>query len=152
MPCPSQEQLINLAYQRRHYVTRVSGKIGVEVIKSGREPLLNLEEENCLVQHIKVMASCGYGYSRSEVVDMASTYAVALGKRDGDHRFSLMWFHNFIKRWPDLKVRKPRSLEQGQRLRLRRLFHHISKNLTIFRQSMTKRRHLRQFIILMKKV
>ena len=57
------------------------------------------------------MASCGYGYSRSEVVDMASTYAVALGKRDGDHPFSLMWFHNFMKRWPDLKVRKPRSLE-----------------------------------------
>ena len=90
---------------------RVSGKIGVEVIKSGREPLLNLEEENCLVQHIKVMASCGYGYSRSEVVDMASNYAVALGKRDRDHPFSLMWFHNFMKRWPDLKVRKPRSLE-----------------------------------------
>ena len=51
---------------------RVSGKIGVEVIKSGKEPLINLEEENCLVQNIKVMASCGYGYSRSEVVDMAS--------------------------------------------------------------------------------
>ena len=90
---------------------RVSGKIGVEVIKSGREPLLNLEEENCLVQHIKVMASCGYGYSSSKVVDMARTYAVALGKRDGDHLFSPMWFHNFMKRWPDLKVRKPRSLE-----------------------------------------
>ena len=57
------------------------------------------------------MASCGYGYSRSEAVDMASIYAIALGKRDGDHPFSLMWFHNFIKRWPDLKVRKQRSFE-----------------------------------------
>ena len=92
---------------------RLSGKIGVEVIKSCREPLLNLEEENYLVHHFKVMASCryGYSYSRSEVVDMASNYAVALGKRDRDHPFSLMWFHNFMKGWPDLKVRKPRSLE-----------------------------------------
>ena len=80
-------------------------------VKSGRESLLSLEEESCLVRHIKVMASCGYGYSRSEVVDMASNYAVALGKRDRDHPFSLMWIHNFMTRWPDLKVRKPRSLE-----------------------------------------
>ena len=90
---------------------RVSGKVGPVVTKSGREPFLSIEEENCIVQHIKVMASCGYGYSRSEVVDMASQYAVALGKRDQDHPFSLMWLHNFMKRWPELRVRKPRSLE-----------------------------------------
>ena len=90
---------------------RVSGKVGPEVTKSGREPFLSIEEENCIVKHIKVMASCGYGYSRSEVVDMASQYAVAVGKRDQDHPFSLMWLHNFMKRWPELRVRKPRSLE-----------------------------------------
>ena len=42
---------------------------------------------------------------------MDSVYSVALGKRDEYHPFSLMRFHNFIKRLPDLKVRKPRTLE-----------------------------------------
>jgi hypothetical protein len=82
-----------------------------EVVKSGRDPLFSLEEENCLAEHLKVMAVCGYGYSRTEVVDIASTYAVSLGKRDASHPLTLMWFGNFMKRWPDLKVKKPRSLE-----------------------------------------
>ncbi|KAH3826065.1 hypothetical protein DPMN_127954 [Dreissena polymorpha] len=38
------------------------------------------------------MASCGYGYSRSEVVDMASEYAIFIGKRDKEHPLMLKWF------------------------------------------------------------
>ena len=90
---------------------RVRGRISVDVTKSGKDPLFTLEEERALVEHLKVMSSYGYGYSRSEVVDIGSTYAVSLGKRDEDHPLSLMWFHNFMKRWPELKVKKPRGLE-----------------------------------------
>ncbi|KAH3865691.1 hypothetical protein DPMN_028733 [Dreissena polymorpha] len=57
------------------------------------------------------MASCGYGYSRAEVVDMASEYAIFLGKRDKEHPFTLKWFRLFMKRWQELKVLKPRGLE-----------------------------------------
>ena len=90
---------------------RVNGNINPEAVKSGAQPLLSQEEESHLVDHLKVMAASGYGYSRAEVVDMASTYAVALNKRDEEHPLTLMWFYNFMKRWPELKLCKPRSLE-----------------------------------------
>ena len=66
------------------------------------------------VDHLKSMASVGYGYTRSEVVNMASEYAVSLHKRDRDHPFSLKWFRNFMKRWPELNVTKPRSLSMAR--------------------------------------
>ncbi|XP_067648890.1 uncharacterized protein [Haliotis asinina] len=57
---------------------RVRAYVNPEVVKSGIPPLLNQEEELYLVEHLKVMAASGYGYSRAEVMDMASTYAVVL--------------------------------------------------------------------------
>ncbi|KAH3870773.1 hypothetical protein DPMN_033963 [Dreissena polymorpha] len=57
------------------------------------------------------MASCGYGYSRSEVVDMASEYAIFIGKWDKEHPLTLKWFTLFMKRWPELEVLKPCGLE-----------------------------------------
>jgi hypothetical protein len=57
------------------------------------------------------MASFGYGYSRAEVVDLATNYAVYKGIRDEDHPLSTKWYKNFMSRWPDLKIVKPRSLE-----------------------------------------
>ncbi len=61
-----------------------------------------------MVNHLEYMASCGYGYSRSEIIDLASVYAVSLNKRDLSHPFSKAWFDGFMKRWPQLKLRKPR--------------------------------------------
>ncbi|XP_067649044.1 uncharacterized protein [Haliotis asinina] len=57
---------------------RVRGYVNPEVVKSGKRPLLNQEEELHLVEHLKVMTASGYGYSRAEVVDMASTYTAVL--------------------------------------------------------------------------
>ena len=59
----------------------------------GRLPILSQEEESQLVEHLKAMASVGYGCTRQEVVDMASEFAVALNKIDEDNPFSLKWFH-----------------------------------------------------------
>lgn len=42
---------------------------------------------------------------------MASDFAVSLGYRDRDHPLSLQWYANFMSRWPDLKVLKPRGLQ-----------------------------------------
>ena len=70
-----------------------------------------LEEEAKLVSHLKEMALIGYGYTRQEVVDLASDYAADLDIRKLDNPFSLRWFYSFLKRWPDLRVVKPRALE-----------------------------------------
>ena len=89
---------------------RVLGRVDPERDASGRFPVFLQEEESQLVEHLKAMASVGYGYTRAEVVRMASEYAVALKKRDEDNPFSLKWFHKFMGRWPTLEVKKPRSL------------------------------------------
>ena len=48
---------------------------------------------------------------RQEVCDIASDYAVKLGKRQSDKSLTLNCFRRFIKSWPELRVLKPRSLE-----------------------------------------
>ena len=79
-------------------------------MSSGPSPVLSQEEEAMFVEHLKFMASVGYGYTRMEVVNMASEYAVCLNKRDKEHPFSMKWFENFMKRWPELNVSKSRAL------------------------------------------
>jgi hypothetical protein len=89
---------------------RVLGRVNPETVSSGPMPTLNQEEEALFVEHLKSMASLGYGYTSSEVVSMASNYAVYLHKRDPEKPFSMKWFRCFMKRWPELHVIKPRSL------------------------------------------
>ena len=57
------------------------------------------------------MPNLGYGYTRQEVVDIASDYAYALGKRPKDKPLTLNWFVKFAGRWPEIWVVKPRALE-----------------------------------------
>ncbi|XP_053385176.1 uncharacterized protein LOC128550335 [Mercenaria mercenaria] len=90
---------------------KLSGRVDPEATHSGPPPMFTQEEECHFVDHLKFMSECGYGYSRAEVVDMASEYAICLGKRDSEHPLSLKWFRGFMSRWPELKVLKPRGLE-----------------------------------------
>ena len=71
-----------------------------------------MDEEAKIVHHLKSMASFGYGYTRQEVVDVATDYAVQLGKRTHDTPLTVDWFRRFVIRWPELHVLKPRALEQ----------------------------------------
>ncbi|XP_045188616.2 uncharacterized protein LOC123546428 [Mercenaria mercenaria] len=89
---------------------RVLGRIDPETTSSGPQALLSQHEEAVFVEHIKAMAQLGYGYSRSELIDQASNYAVFLGKRDQEHPLSDRWYRSFMDRWPELKKVKPRSL------------------------------------------
>ena len=92
---------------------RVDNKISIDVIKSGPDPVLNLEEEARLVAHLRELTEVGYGYACSEVINLASDYAVHLGKRARDKPFSTKWFYNFMDRWqPELRVVKPSSLSE----------------------------------------
>jgi len=91
---------------------RVLGKIDAECISSGRPPFLSLDDEAKIVNHLKIVATYGYGYTRSEVANVASDYAVQIGtRRPSDAPLTRGWLEGFIKRWPELKVLRPRSLD-----------------------------------------
>ena len=90
---------------------RVRGKVHVDTVKSGPSPMFNLEQEAFLCKHLSTMAEIGYGYSRQKTINIASDFAHHLGLCDKSHRLSLQWLYNFLRRWPELKVKKPRSLE-----------------------------------------
>ena len=87
---------------------KLCGRVDPEATRSGPQPILFMEEEH---QHIKFMSECDYGYSRTEVVDMAISYAISIGKKDKDHPLTLKWSHGFMSRWPELRVLKARGLE-----------------------------------------
>ena len=55
----------------------MAGRVDPETISLGPQALFSQEEEALFVNHLKTMAELGYGYSRVEVVDQASNYAVA---------------------------------------------------------------------------
>ncbi|KAH3896201.1 hypothetical protein DPMN_020374 [Dreissena polymorpha] len=56
-------------------------------MSSGPSSVLSQEEEAMFVDHLKFIASVGYGYMRMEVVNMASKYVVCLHKHDKEHPF-----------------------------------------------------------------
>ena len=91
---------------------RVLGKVDPECVTTGRAPIFSMVEESHIVEHLKAVAKYGYGYIRQEVVDLASDYAVQLGKRKPDQPLTIKWIRTFVGRWPELRVIKPRSLEQ----------------------------------------
>ena len=64
-------------------------------MSAGALPLFSYEEEKKLVEHLKKMAEYGYGYTRKECIDIASDYAVQLGKRTKDNPLSLKWIYGF---------------------------------------------------------
>ena len=90
---------------------RVLGKIHIDTVTTDRAPVLSLEEDANLISHLKEVANLGYGYTRQEVVDIASDYAFALGVRPKDKPLTLNWFVKFAGRWPEIHVVKPRALE-----------------------------------------
>ena len=91
---------------------RCKRKIGPETVKSGPQPVLSMEQEAALVEHIQSMASVGYGYTRAEVIQLGTEYAQQLGLRGDEQPFIKHWFYNFLARWPELKVVNPKSLSE----------------------------------------
>ena len=82
-----------------------------ENAKLGTPTLLSECEEKGLAEHIKYMASIGYGYTKEEVLHVATNYAVSVGKKsESEPHFSDLWFYKFMKRCGDLQVAKPHKL------------------------------------------
>ncbi|VDI00073.1 Hypothetical predicted protein [Mytilus galloprovincialis] len=64
-----------------------------------------------MVDHIAHMASIGYGYSRIDVIYLATDLAVFMGKRKPQEDIlSNKWYYSFMKRWPNLTISKPQKL------------------------------------------
>ena len=78
---------------------RVLGKVDPETAVFGKAPVLTVTEEVMLVKHFKTMASYGYGYTRQECVDIATNFAVQIGKRTPSKPFTMKWMRGFLKRW-----------------------------------------------------
>jgi hypothetical protein len=77
----------------------------------GFEHTFSRNEEEKLVNHISYMADIGYGYSKSPIQFMAWDYAKSLGKNiKSKESLSDNWFYGILKRWPDLRVKKPQKL------------------------------------------
>ena len=92
-------------------IDRMHGRISVDVVESGTPPLFSEEQEALLAGHVQTMAEVGYEYSRQETIILASDYAINMGLTDKEHPLSNRWLYNFLQRWPDLNLMKPRSLE-----------------------------------------
>jgi hypothetical protein len=57
------------------------------------------------------MASIGYGYSRCDVLYLATDLAISLGKKKPtDPILSNKFYYKFLERWPDLTTSKPQKL------------------------------------------
>ena len=57
------------------------------------------------------MANIGYGFTKEEVLHVATNYVISVGKKSGsDSYFGYSWFCKFMKRCGDLQVTKPRKL------------------------------------------
>ena len=89
---------------------RLSGRIHIDTVTT-KLPLLSQLEEVKLVNHIKTMASYGYGYTRQICVNLASDMAVQVGKRTKEQPLTLKWMRGFLKRQLELRVLKPRGLD-----------------------------------------
>lgn len=92
-------------------IDRLHGRISVDVVKSGPSPIFTQEQEALLAKHLECMAEVGYGYSRQETINLATDYAINMGLRDKGDPFTKTWLYNFLERWPNLKAKKPRSLD-----------------------------------------
>ena len=90
---------------------RVAGRIDVENFEAGGSAVFSKYEEEKFCEHLKQMASMGYGLTRSQTILLASEYAISVGKRTVDNMLTKHWLYGFLGRWPELKTVKPSSLD-----------------------------------------
>ena len=71
-------------------------------MRKGPLPVLNEDQEWSLAEHVEKMAEYGNSYSRKEVIDLATDYAVNLGLQTRDRPLGRSWFNSYLKQWPTL--------------------------------------------------
>lgn len=94
---------VSLTTQRN----RVDGR----TVKSETSPLFSQEEEARLVSHIKEMGENCYDYFRAEIIRMTSDCAVFSLTRPKNKPLTNQSYYNFMRRWTDLNLVKPKALD-----------------------------------------
>ena len=70
-----------------------------------------MDQENRLKKHAIDMMRMGYGYTRKELISLATDMGHYLGKLPEDKHLSEAWlYHGFLKRHTSITFSKPRSL------------------------------------------
>ena len=91
--------------------TKSCGFVSPEKHHSGKDRMLSPQEEASLVNHIKFVASVGYGYTRRDIAELAGVTSFYLQKKPSDDAYSDKWVYHFLLRWPELKVTNPKALD-----------------------------------------
>lgn len=83
-------------------------KVGVQ---QGAPTLFTKEEEKLLADHAKHFEKIGYPLDRKKFLRLATISAIFAGKKpDGSRVITVAWLQRYLKRWPELKLAKPRML------------------------------------------
>ena len=83
---------------------RVMGRVNLDVLSPGLQPTFSREEEYKLAQHLKKMASLGYGNTKEETKEAATKYAALLNKKRRVRVGTTMsesWYRGFMRRNKD---------------------------------------------------
>ena len=92
----------------RHLNYRTNGR---NVIM-GKPTMFTAEQETALANHCVRLSALGYGLSRWQVLNLAKNMARDL-ELDLEPR-SNSWYRKFLKRFPELKTKKPKALDKGK--------------------------------------
>ena len=85
--------------------------ISFQITSSGPVSFLGRDVEQKLFDHAHYMATIGNGYTRLQIIDLASQYVHSCSKLSKTKSLSQQWFNGFIKCWPYLKNINPSSLD-----------------------------------------
>lgn len=91
---------------------RVKGKIQPTIVKSGPQPVLGLDEEGRLVEYLKQMCSFGYSFSRTDIINIATDFAIIMGKREPCDALTHQWYYKFLERWPGMEINRASSTKK----------------------------------------
>lgn len=90
---------------------RVKGKIRPTIVKSGPAPVLGNDEAR-LVDYLKLMCSFGYSFSRTDIINIATDFAIILGKREPSDALTHQWYYKYLERWPGMEINRASSTKK----------------------------------------
>ena len=91
------------------------GKVKRDTFGGGHGPIFTESQEQRLKEHAVDMMHMGYGYTRRELINLATDMAHSLKKLPEDKSLSEAWLYlGFLKRHSDITFLKPRSLSMSR--------------------------------------
>ena len=83
----------------------MSGKV-IHGTNPGPKPFLTAVEEKELSSFLVDVAKAGYGKTRKQIMGLAESVVRDKGRMTGEKKISDGWFRRFMKRQPQLSLRK----------------------------------------------